>query len=60
MNLFGVEISFGKNGKYIKREECTETHDNLQKVLDQRIADLKGHIDTRFEDYKDFFLKNGR
>ena len=60
MDLFGVNISFGKNGKYVKHEDCSKKHEDIKEVFATRIEDLKTHIDTRFEDYKDFILKNGK
>ena len=59
MDLFGIHLSF-KNGKYVKQEDCLKKHDDIKEVIGQRIDDLKTHIDTRFTDYKDFILKNGK
>ena len=58
MNLFGIEISLNKNGKYVKHEDCSLKHKSTEDIFNQRIEDLMSHIDQRFEDYKDFFLKN--
>lgn len=60
MNLFGLEITTSKNGKYIKKASCREMRESISEVLNQRIEDLKDHIDTRFEDMKTLILKNGR
>jgi hypothetical protein len=46
MNIFGVEIQFSNsNGKYIKRKECHQAHENLQKYLDERFNDTNKRID---------------
>jgi hypothetical protein len=58
MNLLGLEISFSKNGKYVKQEECLKEHNLLTLDLDRRFSSLKEHVDTRVEDLKDFLLKN--
>lgn len=39
----------------VKRPECH----NAMNSFNKRIEDLKDHIDTRFEDIKDF-IKNGK
>jgi hypothetical protein len=57
---FGVEIKLsGSNGQYVKHSDCIEKHEPIKDALNQRIEDLKGHIDKRFDDFKDF-LKNGK
>lgn len=64
MNLFGIEITFAskkqddavrksEENDLIRRHECHKAMD----MLNQRFADLKEHIDTRFEDIKDLLLK---
>lgn len=56
MNLFGVEISMSnkKDEKcYIEREDCHKA----MEAVDQRISDLKSHIDTRLDDIKDLIKK---
>jgi len=60
MELFGINISFSKNGQYVKHKDCPEKHNDIKELFSKRIDDLKNHIDIRFDDYKDFFLKNGK
>jgi hypothetical protein len=45
-----VTIHFGSNGKYVKREDCHEAHDKLDKSLDTRFESLRIHLDTRIND----------
>jgi len=59
MELFGLNISFNGNGKknpIIRQQECHKAQDAIR----GEIKSIKDHIDTRFEDYKDFILKNGK
>jgi len=42
------------NGK-VSKSGCHKAQD----AINQRINDLINHIDTRFEDLKDFIIKNG-
>ena len=65
MNLFGLEISLARknNPHSCQYEKKLVTEDSCRIARDamgQRVDDLKGHIDTRFEDMKDFIRKNGR
>ena len=46
------------NGKYDKKVDKTACHE-AQKAVRQRIDDLQNHINTRFDDVKDFIKKNG-
>lgn len=61
MNLFGVNISLGRNGngKFIKQEDCHAAQHEIKEHFNQRIEDLAKHIDRRLDDFKDFLLKNG-
>ena len=56
MNLFGFNISWNGNNKYVKQKDCHRAMDKLE----ERISELKEHIADRFEDLKDFILKNGK
>lgn len=57
MNLFGLEITLaGKQNGYVRVGDCQRNHDRV----DKSIEDLEHHIDTRFDDIKDFILKNGK
>lgn len=50
MNIFGIEIQFANsNGKYIKRKECHQSHNELKSFLDIRF----GEVNTRIDDLKD-------
>ena len=57
-------ITFGTNGKYVKKEDCHFAHDKLEKAIDNKLAmlaqdrnqkllelkvDLLNHIDVKFE-----------
>jgi len=57
-------ITFGANGKYVKKEDCLTTHKEFERYLDRKLAEvildrnqklmeLKGdllqHIDIKFE-----------
>jgi hypothetical protein len=63
MNIFGIEVQLSNsNGKYVKRKECHEAHNKLERFLDQkftdtniRINDLKDSIDNYID-----LLKNGK
>ncbi len=64
MNLFGLEINVPKkepNGHkhdcFVKREECHTAMEGIKENIDVQITALRTHIDTRFEDFKDFFSK---
>jgi len=49
MNILGIEIRLARNnqnGKYVEKEDCQK----LQQVINNSIAQLKGHFDTRFDD----------
>lgn len=52
------------NGKYVKRQECHQAQDAIKMHLDKRLLELKSDLtdlfNVRFEDFKDFFLKNGK
>ena len=54
MTLFGLEIKpKSSNGHYVKPHEChLARQDNIQ-LFNQRIDDLRAHIDTRIDDLKD-------
>jgi len=52
LGLVGVCIKLSinkkKNGNYVEKETCIM----IMKSSDQRINDLKNHIDNRFDDLK--------
>lgn len=50
LRLGPVTVHFGANGRYIKREECHQAHDKLEKSLDTRFFELRSHIDARIQD----------
>ena len=61
MNLFGLEItsSNGNRNGYVKKTDCVSLHNQANEhnkerygSLEQRIKDLKDHVDTRFDDLK--------
>ncbi len=51
-NLLNANIQFGSNGIYVRKKDCHEAHDKLEKMLDIRFTDLKSHFDTRVGDLK--------
>jgi hypothetical protein len=62
MQLFGLEIKVApkdSNGKYVKQEECHRSMDSIKDIFTQRFDDVIISINQRFDDMKDFFLKNG-
>ena len=63
MNIFGVEIQFSNsNGKYVKRKECHEAHDKLEKFLDQKFEDTNRRIDDFMNSVNNYIdlLRNGK
>ena len=63
LTLVGVCVHLAKhngNGSvsndYIRRPECHAA----QKGIHSRIDDMDKHLDHRFEDLKDFIVKNGK
>lgn len=59
------------NGKYVKREECHKAQDALRCHIDKKMNWLRqdltdtfnvrfDDLNKRFEDFKDFILKNGK
>lgn len=46
MNLFGFEIHFSQNGNTpVKRKECHQAHDRLEKYLDGKFGDTNKRVD---------------
>ena len=45
----------GRIDKKVNKEECHIAH----KAMEQRLEQTERHIDTRFDDLKDFINKNG-
>jgi hypothetical protein len=45
LSLLGLTLSFSKNGKYVKKEECHKAHAVLTKYLDEKFADTNKRID---------------
>lgn len=63
MNLFGIEIQLSNsNGKYVKRKECHDAHDELEKFLDQKFTDTNRRIDDFMNSVNNYIglLKNGK
>jgi len=62
MNLFGFDISFNGNGKYVKKKECHEAHERLEKFLDDKFADTNKRIDDFILSVNNYInlLKNGK
>ena len=63
VSLFSISIAVlkisrnGNNKDFVKRPDCHSAMDTQINMFNQRMDDLKSHIDTRFEDIKDF-IKN--
>ncbi len=64
VSLGPITIHFGKNGKYVKKEDCVSTHADFKEHLDRKLTeltldrnnellklktDLLTHIDIKFE-----------
>lgn len=50
------KLANGKLKEKVSRHECH----SAQRAIGQRIDDVKDHIDTRFEDMKDFIRNGGK
>ena len=48
------------NGNFVFREDCHQAQDTIKEFVRDRLDSIEKHMDDRFEDIKDFFLKNGR
>jgi len=46
MNLFGINISFRKNEKWVKQDECHAAQDRIH----HRIGEVKDFLNIRLED----------
>lgn len=51
-----VQMMNGRLKNKVTKGECHTAQDGIK----LRIDDLQGHMDTRFEDMKDFIKKNGK
>lgn len=46
MNIFGLEITFSRNGKTpVTKKECHEAHTKLESFLEVRFIDLNKRVD---------------
>ena len=55
--IASISLKFARSGrnKYVDKESCHIAMDSVN----LRITELGKHIDTRFDDLKDFLVKNG-
>ena len=61
MNLFGLEIHLkSSNNKFIRQNECHQAQNKIRQEILTLKEDLRNLFNTRFEDFKDFIIKNGK
>ena len=47
VSLGPVTIHFGKNGKYVKKEDCVNTHKLFEECLKRKFSDLNLDLDHK-------------
>lgn len=48
-SLFGVNISFGKNGQYVKQNDCHIAQDAIKTAITNSLENVRQHTEEKIE-----------